>query len=747
MADEPKFLLGRGEKLTKTVPFRAGFGPSAPPYPWSAQRDHLRQQLSVQQDYFDNLPAGACPSDQVVSLVTLHPQYYSRSAFPKALLDVSDLRLIGSKPVQVRPRAGRGSDEEEGLASTAMFVAGRRSSFTSLRRIASQLGEGDTLAVDLMKLETIEPLTESARLAAPLVEQESALEIVAHFDAQLDFEWEDQFLRYALDAGVKVQPDLQYQSRGLWFLAARAGRDAAERLARFSFVRTIRPMPEMRVVDAPQALRSMRGAVPVLLPGEDAVDPDCRMAVFDGGLPNDHPFGKWATAIEPAPGDGIGAPVPDWQAHGLAVTSAVLFGHVTPGALSRPYCTVDHYRVLGDATKDRQLFATLLYVDKILSTSTYEFANFSIGPSEVVGDDKVTAWTAMLDDHFQQSSLLAGIAVGNHGDQPAPHNRVQVPSDCVNALAVGATTSSDPGWKRAPYSSIGPGRAPGSVKPDLVKFGGIPGSEFNVLFPGLQLAASCGTSFATPALMRTAAGLRAHFGREIGILGIRALMVHCADAGDHPRREVGWGMPPEDLTEIMVCPDGNVRILYQGVIEPAKVVRAEIPTPNGQLTGMVRIKATFCYVCATDPHTPGDYTRAGLEIHFRPHKGKLPKPTVAGQTPNPEFPATASFFEGVGRAQRTEQQLRNDAFKWDTVRHATQRFRGSSLDRPVFDVHHIARQPGEKGSPSTARPLAYALVVTVTADKHPHVHGEVLARYPQLGLIRPRAQLPIRVKK
>src|SRR5690606_1099054 len=113
-----------------------------------------------------------------------------------------------------------------------------------------------------------------------------------------------------------------------------------------------------------------------------------------------------------------------------------------------------------------------LYIDQILSQSNYEFATLSIGPVEIVGDDKVTAWTTMLDDHFQQGQMLGTIAVGNAGEDPPPFNRVQVPSDCVNALAIGAADSVAPGWARAPYSCVGPGRAPGLVKPDVVQFGG-----------------------------------------------------------------------------------------------------------------------------------------------------------------------------------------------------------------------------------------------------------------------------------
>lgn len=83
-----------------------------------------------------------------------------------------------------------------------------------------------------------------------------------------------------------------------------------------------------------------------------------------------------------------------------------------------------------------------------------------------------------------------------------------------------------------------------------------------------------------------------------------------------------------------------------GVLDPSKVIRTEIPLPPGDLKGLVEITATFCYLCQTNPHTPGDYTRAGLGITFRPHQKKFPKPLPPLYKPvDKDFPASKSFFE------------------------------------------------------------------------------------------------------
>ncbi|WP_082672720.1 S8 family peptidase [Luteimonas abyssi] len=744
MTDQPKFLLGLGETLTSPSQYRSGPNDGQPPYTVEAQRDYLRAQLDAQATVFEELPPEACPGGNVVSMMTLHPSFYSRSNFPDELLREAQLRFIGSMPKFVKPRLGRGHDYPGGAASTVLFLAGTKKSFTHLAHRISELQSDDPLARDIIKIETIEAQTREERVQSDLSKKESNLEVVVHFDPLQDHVWEDAFNDFAQACGLKLSSKV-YQSRGLLFISARGTAAAAKRVADFSFVRAIRPMPVLRPVDAPKVLRTAKPSPRIVLPPEGPLDPDCKVAVFDGGLPEDHPFSQWATRIEPTAKDGIGAATPEGLGHGVAVTSALLFGHMAPGLQSRPYCHVDHYRCVG-ADTDAAMYSAMLYVDKILNASAYEFVSLSIGPDEITGHDKVSAWTTMLDDHFHQSSVLGTIAVGNDGDQPPPLNRVLVPGDCVNAIAVGASDSAGEGWKRAPYSSVGPGRSPGLVKPDLLHFGGIAGDEFSVLMPGGALAGLTGTSLSAPSVMRVAAGVRAHFGRTFTPLAVRALMIHSAERGEHPREEVGWGLAASEVGDIAICPENSVRILYQGVIAPSKVSRVAIPIPAGGIDGKLSIRATFCYLSETDPHAPGDYTRAGLGITFRPHSGKFParpKDAPAGWKPHPDFPKSDSFFEGVGR--KTEQAMRIDALKWDTVRDATVRKMGSSLKDPVFDVHYMARQPGYKNAPSNMPHLRYALVVTVTAPKHPSIYEEVLQSFTSLKPMLPITELPIQV--
>lgn len=345
----------------------------------------------------------------------------------------------------------------------------------------------------------------------------------------------------------------------------------------------------------------------------------------------------------------------------------------------------------------------------------------------------------MIDDLLSDGDTLMTISVGNNGerDRESGNARVQVPSDCVNALAIGATDANEDGkWSRAAYSAIGPGRSPGVVKPDLMAFGGDPEKYFHVLTAGAKptLGPQLGTSFAAPYLLRSAVGIRAILGAELTPLAIRALLVHAADMNSHDKTEVGWGKVPEDIMSVITCPDGVARVVYQGELKPGKYLRATLPLPAGGLTGNVRLKATFCYASPTDPQDAAAYTRAGLEVVFRPHDEKV-KDGKANA-------ATKGFFDLKKYA--TEQERRSDLGKWETVLHGDKTLRGSSLKSPVFDIHYNAREAG--GRATGAEKIRYALIISVEAPKHADLYNDILRAYNKtLVPIRPQVSLPIRV--
>ncbi|MBW4818434.1 S8 family peptidase [Rhodococcus qingshengii] len=482
--------------------------------------------------------------------------------------------------------------------------------------------------------------------------------------------------------------------------------------------------------------RSVPASVPECpLPDADAVDPNVTIAVFDGGL-GPSPLDRWADAHEPV---GIGAAVDEFADHGHDVTSALLFGPLTPGKTpDRPFTRVHHYRVLEMNADDDplELFQVLDRIVNVLEQRPYEFISLSLGPALPVEDDDVHVWTAKLDEMWSGGTALAGIAVGNTGllDHASGNARIQVPGDSVNSLAIGAADSSTADWQRAPYSSIGPGRSPGLIKPDMLSFGGGPREPFYVYGSDAPaVSQTMGTSFATPATIRLAAGIRAHFGDHLSPVALKALLINAATCNEeHSRKEVGWGRIPSTLDELVLCPDGTVRVVYQGKIRPGGWTRASLPLPDGGLTGMVTVGATFCFFAPVDPQDPGNYTRAGLEVVFRPHADKIEDDSVN--------PKTTSFFKRSDFMH--EDELRSDAHKWETTLHHRRRFRSSSLHRSTFDIHYNAR---EGGSASRSKDeLSYALVVSLSAPRTVDIYDRVVRTYAtQLEVLNPTVAIPI----
>ena len=547
---------------------------------------------------------------------------------------------------------------------------------------------------------------------------------------------QNEFIAFAALHGLVVHSELGFEVGNLWFVPVQGARQNALKLAEFVFVRVIRPVPKMRGL-LPTTKRS-GPSVGCTLPSQAPLSSDPRVAILDAGLPQEHTIGKWLRNYRVL--DENASDDPEGPEHGLAATSAFLFGPIDPeGTASRPYSYVDHLRVLDEGASlenPLELYRTLGHIEEVLLSRQYEFINLSVGPDVAIEDDDVHAWTSVIDNLLSDGNTFMTIAAGNNGarDSIVQLDRVQVPSDCVNAITVGAASCTSAIWARASYSARGPGRSPGVIKPDLMAFGG--GRQyFHALLPGKKpsLIPLLGTSFAAPYVLRSAVGVRAVLGQELSPLAIKALLIHSADQNGHEPADVGWGKIPEDLMQVITCPSGVARIVYQGELKPGKYIRAPIPLPAAALTGKVKVKATFSFACATDPQDSASYTKAGLEVTFRPNKDNIEKGKANAKT--------KSFFQR--RKFATEEELRADAGKWETVLHDAKTMYGSSLNNAAFDIHYNARDQG--GTAFKAEKIRYALIVTIEAPKHPELFAEILKAYSALVEIQPQVTLPVRL--
>lgn len=745
MARNSNPLLSQGERLAAPVEVARGGSPKDPPYALVTAKKRLSSRAQTAVKELDALPATACPGDQAVAVVTMHPRYISKSDYPADLIAALGGRAIGGRSRVVKPdQWGIKKHPDEALAEE-IFVAAPRKAIARWAERIPALTEASAGAATIQEVEDFSAFTGEEKLRAVPEEGRVLLEVALHTAGTSNIV--GSFKEHAARYEAEVLDDRRIDARGLTFVPVRIAAKDASKLADFAFVRVARGMPQLRPY-RPSIVRSARGT-PVSLGNLQVQNPIMRALVFDGGIPAGAraALSSVVNLIEPA---GIGAADPGLELHGLGVTSAFLFGPVPLGsALPPPVCAVDHVRVL-----DKQTGANgdLMYMDVLKRITDYldanvdrhHFINLSLGPDLAAEDDDITAWTASFDERFAGGARLATIAAGNSGERDAAAglSRVQPPSDGVNVLSVGACDVMDSTWERAAYSSIGPGRTPGRVKPDGVEFGGSQHEPFQMLISASAASGDEGTSFAAPYVLRTSAATRTALGPPLGLLALRALMIHRAN--EHAtlaQREVGWGRFESDPAMLATCEDDEAVVLYQGELPISEHLRCRLPMPTGDLTGHIFVGATLVIAPDVDPNNPSTYTRAGLEVIFRPNLSRFRKPKPGQKAP--KHAVTKPFFSLSNMYGAPESALRDDAHKWEPCLKRVQKFRATTLKDPVFDVYYHRRVGG--APVKDPKPIPYAFVISLRAPKVPDFYNRVVRTYQNV-LVPMQTQVQVRIR-
>jgi hypothetical protein len=723
----PNLLIGNGEVLAGTV-LRDGRVGGTKAYPYSIQeaRERLREGIAGIADALDQLPDAAKPRGEGTGLITVHPAFLAKTQMPSAVFRRAGLRTLGSRPASVTPEKDARVSAPSGPQPAAeLYVSGTSEAFRQLGTMLMSDATAKTHQDEFCRLEAVRFLDPTDRLVR--LEGQDAqvpIEVVLHGDSG-DAVLLDAFEAYAIACGVQLGRKKLLGVPGLVFMPGTAPRSDLAKFASFTALRAVRRLPVLRL-NRPVIRQRLTVQAPAL-PDADALDSSLKVVVFDGGL-GARDFSRWCEEIVPAE---LGATHADYLSHGTEVTSALLFGAVEHDAtmLPRPYFDVVHHRALGlNDEQDVDLYDCMRRINEVLQAGDVDFANLSLGPRLAIDDGQPHAWTAMLDGHLAQGRTLMTVAAGNDGNLPEGMGRIQPPADAVNALSVGAADSREFMWGRAPYSCYGPGRSPGLVKPDGVAFGGTEQQPLVLLNPlAGGLTGVQGTSFASPLALRTAASARAVSATALSATTLRALMIHRADrAQGHDARDVGWGRFPESADELLTCGDNEVCVIYQGHIEAGGTMRIGIPVPPVALGVGLTVKATFCFASPVDPADPINYTRHGLTVVFRPRG--------AG--------SSAPFFS-TGNYD-SEQDLRADAYKWETVLHKTANFAADQLLDACFDVDHGAREHGLKVDNSAVPPLPYVLIATVSTQKGEPIYQSIMQKYRALAPIQLRERVQLR---
>lgn len=731
-----RFLIGNGERLTEETKFISSPKPEKdPPYSIAEATARLAPRLSRTAQSIGALPAEACPRGEAIALLTLHPEFLAKTKFPSALLSGIGLRAVGSRARRIRPEkwtAKHKHTTDNEAETVELYVAGAAESFDNWVKLLD-LGSQYFRGVDeLGRIEDIRPLESLDRHGRVCIPQDSTetvlLEASIHLPDEGSSEIWQSFKEYTASLNVEIIPKVGILVPGLAFTPVRVPREKISLLAQFAFLRTLRPVIKLRELPAPTMVRSIGS--PFIPPSTAPLNPAIRVAILDGGLPDNHGLHH----VQHIPAPSVAEPHPSFLDHGTAVTGAFLWGDLNSG-IGQPYASADHFRVLDEHDQqqtDLHAYRILRRVQDVVDTGLHDIFNLSLGPDLPVDDDEVHPWTSALDNLAADGSRLIITAAGNNGTMPSPLCRVQVPGDGVNCLCVGASDRLGAGWKRASYSAKGPGRRPGVTKPDLIAFGGSSEKAFKVVRRRGSvhtLENDMGTSFSTPLVTRAAAALRSLFTANLHPLTLKCLLIHTASRGDNSCEEVGWGLLAAE-SELPLCPENTARVVYQGQLPPKKFLRAQIPIPRG-LRGRIEITATICYSTDVRASDPLNYTNSGVEIVYRPNARKYEINKETRQKSS--YPKTATFFKQGDYSSEEERRTRER--KWETVLHERKRVDASKLFEPVFDLHFIPRL----GAQDHANPehIRYAMVISVRAPKHADVYERVLEEFPKLQAMTP----------
>src|SRR4051812_29128634 len=106
MAETRNYLLGFGERLTEKIAPVKRPVTKTDPYQFAEARDRLAPRIRLVVREIDSLPELACPQDECVAALTLHPAYIAKSFFPLGLLRAVGLEAVGSRPRQIVPEKG-----------------------------------------------------------------------------------------------------------------------------------------------------------------------------------------------------------------------------------------------------------------------------------------------------------------------------------------------------------------------------------------------------------------------------------------------------------------------------------------------------------------------------------------------------------------------------------------------------------------------------------------------------------------
>lgn len=563
----------------------------------------------------------------------------------------------------------------------------------------------------------------------------------------------DDWTSFITQLGGDVNTDFVREDQGLQFTPLVLPQRAIPAVVRFTQLRVLRPVPQIRRPPESAASRWRLEEMPYQAPPHAK-----RVAVFDGGVDREAPGLAGYVNDEDLTG---GTPVlPEFLEHGTAVCSATLYGHLDPArAVEAPHTAVDHFRVWpppADHRHDADLMWVLGKIEEVIARGHHRVAVISLGPDLSIEDYEPHAWTTVIDRLAVDHDILFVIAAGNTGDLAPDVNRLLVPADAVNGLSVGSCTATTGPVSCTDYSSRGPGRPGGRTAPNGVQFGGdFASTGFGALLADGSVGDFEGTSFSAPVAARGVSELDLAIEQGASANLLRTLAVHFAEAPTPSQREepgastseVGYGRLRESYAALLDHVPSAVTVVSEGYIRRRQQITIPFTIPLGVFadfpTRDFRVRWTLGFLGPVEPANPVDYSCGGLRVVFRPHIERYTLSPPNGE-PGKPFEVTRSVEPAVyslyaeqrqwrvskrpvpsqktGYAPEVTQRARDG--KWETLVRMERTMRGSSLRDPCIDLHMLGR---ESGTLTDIEDLQFSFVLTIHGPPECAIYDKTVA--------------------
>jgi subtilisin family serine protease len=744
MSDNPRRpILYRGELYSSFVEKKTGGGSKEPLVKYEDARAKIISDIANVKEAIRTIPNEKRLPNEFVVCLRMPEEFSAKSYYPDTIFD-TNISKFGLKEIGSR-RWTEESSRSVNTGGKLFFVRATEKSLESLRERLDKSEDFLTkqFKTDISKISSLDILRPTEQiLGIDDNWQSGRLEAVLHpfyLDKQLSL---SQFITLIEKSGLnKNNVKVKQYGEGVSFLSFIGNREMLTSISGYNPLRTVHPLL-MRNLPSLSRGQIINGGpqIPDFKKKSSIV-----VGVIDGGTERNNPYLQNYVVSE----DAVSEPEhSEYVSHGTQVCGTVLYGPLNDfnanAKLPEPFVSVKSFRVLSSNTIDPDLYDVIDAIEKIIPANRdISVYNLSLGPKGPILDDSISRFTFSCDLLSKQFEILFCVAVGNDGEITG-YDRIQSPSDSVNSLAVGAYTKRNGNLQKAPYSCIGPGREGNKLKPDLLAFGGCDQTPIHLIGSSVgQKVWNMGTSFASPIVAGAVGLIIGGSNKAINSLTGRALIVHSVSEknGIGHSLNLGHGILPESMNDVITCKDKSYTLIYQGEIEPGKFAEFQIPWVNEIIQGRAILRWTVSVLTDVDAQSPDDYTSSSVETVFYPHSnkyrfeknGKTATVDIASETAKvalllstgwkqSNFPISAS-----GNPHKTEEDLRLD-LKWDSMDTREVSKRAISLNNPKFHLHAMGR-----GSRVNQSKVRFSLVLSLEAPAATvDLYSKVLAKYNAL---------------